>query len=62
MADAHNDRWLDLMERFASRGVSLRPGNIEQDMLKHLLDSLEELEVNVRGVEDRLRKRESDGG
>jgi hypothetical protein len=25
-------------------------------MIRHLLDSLEELEVNVKGVEDKLRR------
>lgn len=55
MAEDH-DPFLDLCERFAARGVQLKQGNIQQDMLKHLLDSLEELEVNLKGVEDRLRK------
>lgn len=50
------DPWQDLCERFAARGVELRPGNMQQDMLKHLLDSVEEAEFTLKGVEDRLRK------
>lgn len=55
MSEDH-DPWLDLCERFAARGVQLRFGNLQQDMIKHLLDSLEEAEVTLKGVEDRLRK------
>ena len=55
MSDDH-DPFLDLCERFAARGVQLKQGNIREDMLKHLLDSLEEVEANVRGVADRVRK------
>lgn len=56
MSDAMNDRWLDLMQRFAARGVTLRPGNIQQDMLAHLLDSVEEAEATLKGVEDAVRR------
>lgn len=55
MSDDH-DPFLDLCERFAARGVQLKHGNIQQDMIKHLLDSLEEAEATLKGVEDRLRK------
>lgn len=61
-ADAHNDRWLDLIERFTARGATLRPGNIEQDMMKHVLDSVEETETTLRAVEDKLRKLRTDLG
>lgn len=58
-ADAQNDRWLDLVGRFEARGAQLRIGSAEQDMLKHLLDSVEEIEVTLRAVEDRLRRKDS---
>lgn len=55
MSDDH-DRFLGLCERFAARGVSLRVGNMRDDMIKHLLDSLEEAEATLKGVEDKVRK------
>lgn len=60
MTDDH-DGFLDLCERFAARGVNLKPGNMTQDMIRHLLDVFEELDVRVRGVEDALRRKEQTG-
>lgn len=65
MPDAHNDRWLDLVERFAARGAEVRIGNMQPDMIRHLLDTVEEQAVTIRGLEDkllRLRKDKGDGG
>lgn len=58
MADEHfpDDPYFDLVARFVARGATVRPGNQTQDMLKHLLDSLEEAESRTRGVEDALRR------
>lgn len=50
------DPFLDLCERFAARGVQLKQGNIQQDMLKHLLDTVEEQDVRIRGLEDAVRR------
>jgi hypothetical protein len=36
----NQDRFLDLLERFAARGVHLTPGNTTQDMLRHLLGAV----------------------
>jgi hypothetical protein len=51
-----HDPYLDLMERFAARGVDLKPGNVQLDMIKHLLDIVEEQDVRIRGLEDALRR------
>lgn len=56
MADAHNDRWLDLIERFAGRGARIRVGNLQPDMVTHLLDTIEEQDSRIRGLEDAVRK------
>lgn len=56
------DRFLELLERFAARGVDLRAGNTTLDMIKHLLDSQEETEVTLKGVEDKLRRLRTDLG
>lgn len=61
MSDDH-DPWLDLCERFAARGVDLKPGNIQRDMLKHLLDTAEEQDVRLRGLEDKMLKLRADLG
>lgn len=50
----NQDRFLELCERFAARGVRLRPGNFREDMIAHLLDCVEEQDVRLRGVEDKL--------
>lgn len=55
MSDDH-DGFLDLCERFAARGVQLKHGNIREDMLKHLLDIVEEQDMRLRGLEDAVRK------
>lgn len=39
-----SDRWTDLMERFVARGAHIRIGNIQTDMIEHLLSSVEALE------------------
>jgi len=54
------DPWLDLVERLAARGANIKIGNLQQDMIKHLLDTVEEQDVRIRGLEDALRRR--DGG
>ena len=59
-ADAHNDRWLDLIERFTARGADIRVGSMQPSMIRHLLDTVEEQAVLIRGLEDghrRLRER-----
>lgn len=56
------DQWAELLERFHMRGATIRPGNITVDMLKHLLDSQEETEATLKGVEDKLRKLRSELG
>lgn len=61
MAEDH-DPWLDLCERFAARGVTLKTGNMKVDMIKHLLDSQEEAEVRLRGLEDKMLKMRADLG
>lgn len=61
--DAHNDRWLDLIERFAARGARVSVGNLQQGFITHLLDVVEEQDVRIRGLEDAVRKlREPSGG
>lgn len=54
MSVEHGDPYLDLIERFAARGAQVRVGNLNPSMIRHLLDSVEELEVTVRGLEDKL--------
>jgi hypothetical protein len=55
------DRWSSLLERFVARGANIRIGAIHVDMMEHLLNAVEELEQNVRGVEDAYRKQRKDG-
>lgn len=55
MSDDH-DPFLDLLERFAARGVDLKPGNTTLDMIRHLLDLVEEQDVRIRGLEDGYRR------
>lgn len=55
MSDGH-DQFLDLLERFAARGVDLKPGNTTLDMIRHLLDVVEEQDVRIRGLEDGYRR------
>lgn len=43
------DQWTDLIERFAARGAALRLGNIQVDMIEHLLNSVEGLEQAIGG-------------
>jgi len=50
------DRFLELVERFQARGAQLRMGDMTPGMLKHLLDSVEEIEVTVKALEDKMRK------
>lgn len=61
MAEDH-DPWLDLCERFAARGVDLKPGNMKVDMIRHLLDTAEEQAVTIRGLEEGYRKLRNDLG
>lgn len=54
------DRWLELIERFAARGAHVSVGNMQQSFATHLLDVVEEQDVRIRGLEDghkRLSKR-----
>lgn len=44
-----SDRWTDLIERFKARGADLRLGNIQVDMIEHLLNSVEGLEQAAGG-------------
>lgn len=60
MSEDGYDPWLDLVERLAARGANIKIGNLQQDMIKHLLDTVEEQDVRIRGLEDALRRR--DGG
>lgn len=55
MTDGH-DPFLDLLERFAARGVTLKQGNTELDMIRHLLDVVEEQDVRIRALEDGHRR------
>lgn len=57
-----DDRFLDLLTRFAGRGVNLRSGNTTNDMIEHMLNSIEELEQNLKGVEMKLLKMRKDNG
>ena len=61
-ADAHNDRWLDLIERFAARGAHVSVGNLQRDFIAHLLDTIEEQDVRLRGLEDKMVKLRKDLG
>lgn len=62
MSEDGHDPYLDLCERFAARGVDLKPGNMQLDMIKHLLDTLEEQAVTIRGLENALLKRDAPPG
>ena len=44
-----SDRWTDLLERFRARGAHIRVGSIQQDMIEHLLNSVEGLEQAAGG-------------
>jgi len=44
-----SDRWTDLMERFVARGAHIRVGNVQVDMIEHLLSSVEALEQAAGG-------------
>lgn len=55
MSDDH-DPFLDLLERFAARGVDLKAGNTTLDMIRHLLDVVEEQDVRIRALEDGHRR------
>lgn len=44
-----SDRWTDLMERFVARGADIRVGNVQVDMIEHLLSSVEALEQAAGG-------------
>lgn len=56
MADAGNDKWLDLIERFAARGAEVSVGNLMPCFVRHLLDTVEEQDVRIRGLEDGYRR------
>lgn len=51
-----HDPFLDLLERFAARGVDLKAGNTQLDMIKHLLDVVEEQDVRIRALEEGHRR------
>lgn len=56
MSVESGDPYLDLIERFTARGARISVGNITPGMLKHLLDTVEEQDVRIRGLEDKLLK------
>lgn len=62
MTPEHHDKWLDLVERFAARGARVSVGNLQRDMITHLLDTLEEQAVTIRGLEDKMLKLRKDLG
>jgi len=65
MGPMHQDRWLDLIERFAGRGAHISIANMREDMIRHLLDTVEEQQVQIDTVKAdiaRLRKDLGDPG
>lgn len=62
MSDLQNDRWLDLVERFAARGAYVSVGDMQRSFVTHLLDTLEEQDVRLRGLEDKMLKLRKDLG
>jgi hypothetical protein len=52
----HEDKWLDLIERFAARGAEVSVGNLMPCFVRHLLDVVEEQDVRIRGLEDGHRR------
>lgn len=56
------DKWLELIERFAARGARVSIGNMNRDMITHLLDCVEEQDVRLRGLEDKMLKLRKDLG
>lgn len=62
MSDLQNDRWLDLVSRFAARGAHVSVGDMQRSFVTHLLDTLEEQEVRLRGLEDKMLKLRKDLG
>lgn len=58
-ADEHPDRWLDLVERFVARGADVKIGNMQPDMIRHLLDVLEEQAVQIDALKAQ-NKRQSE--
>lgn len=56
MSEDNQDKWLDLVERFAARGAEVTPGNLMPCFVKHLLDVVEEQDVRIRGLEDGHRR------
>lgn len=57
MTSDHYDPWLDLVERFAARGAEIKVGNLQPCMIRHLLDTVEEQDSRIRGLEDALRRK-----
>ncbi len=57
----HEDDWIDLIRRFQGRGGNPRPGNFQVDMIRHLLNALEEVETRLKTAEERLAKMRKDG-
>lgn len=58
----NEDRWQDLAERFAARGARIRIGCFNEDAIRHLLDTIEEQDVRIRGLEDKMLKLRKDLG
>lgn len=56
MSQDQQDKWLDLIERFAARGAEVSVGNLMPCFVKHLLDTVEEQAVTIRGLEEGYRK------
>lgn len=59
MADLHNDRWLDMIERFAARGAEVRVGDLVPGFIRHLLDTVEEQEVTIKALMDKQRSQDA---
>ena len=62
MSTDYSDRWLDLIERFAARGAEVQVGNLQACFVRHLLDVVEEQDVRIRGLEDKMLKLRADLG
>lgn len=56
MSTDNQDPHLELIERFAARGAEIRVGNLNPCMIRHLLDTIEEQAVTIRGLEEGYRK------
>lgn len=57
----HQDRWLDLIERFAARGARVSIGNMTRDMITHLLDVAEEQAVQIDALKADVARLQREG-